>query len=227
MRNIAIIPARGGSKRIPRKNIKPFMGKPIIAYSIEAALQSGLFDEVMVSTDDEEIAVVARQYGAKIPFMRSERTSNDFSPLADVVDEVLGFYKSRGENFDCFCCILATAPFIIPNDLIKACLRLMEADFDTIRPIVRFEYPIQRAFRLTSNQEVSFFYPEFFNSRSQDLEEAYHDAGLFYFGKCSKGLHDDNKKGGIIIPAERCQDIDDENDWRMAEFKYRLMHENE
>ena len=227
MKNICIIPARGGSKRIPRKNIKPFMGRPIIAYSIEAALQSGLFEEVMVSTDDEEIAVIARQYGAKVPFMRSDKTSNDFATLADVVDEVLEYYKNEGKIFDCFCCILATAPFIKADDLIQANARLTKTDFDTIRPVVRFDYPIQRAFKISDEQEVSFFYPQYINSRSQDLEPAYHDAGLFYFGRCSKGLHDDNKKGGIVISTERCQDIDDENDWRIAEFKYRLINENE
>ncbi len=227
MKNIAIIPARGGSKRIPRKNIKPFMGKPIIAYSIEAALESGLFDEVMVSTDDEEIAAVAKQYGAVVPFMRSDKTSNDFAPLADVVDEVLEYYKNEGKTFDCFCCILATAPFIKAEDLIQANARLTKTNFDTIRPVVRFDYPIQRAFKMSEEQEVSFFYPQYVNSRSQDLEPAYHDAGLFYFGRCSKGLHDDNKKGGIVISPERCQDIDDENDWRIAEFKYRLINENE
>ncbi|MBQ7843246.1 MAG: pseudaminic acid cytidylyltransferase, partial [Odoribacter sp.] len=156
-----------------------------------------------------------------------DKTSNDFAPLADVVDEVLEYYKNEGKTFDCFCCILATAPFIKAEDLIQANARLTKTNFDTIRPVVRFDYPIQRAFKMSEEQEVSFFYPQYVNSRSQDLEPAYHDAGLFYFGRCSKGLHDDNKKGGIVISPERCQDIDDENDWRIAEFKYRLINENE
>lgn len=225
MTNIAIIPARGGSKRIPRKNIKPFMGKPIIAYSIEAALQSGLFDEVMVSTDDEEIAAIARQYGASVPFYRSAKTANDYAPLADVVDEVLEYYKCSGKNFDYFCCILATAPFVREKDLKEAFQELEKGYFDTVRPIVRFEYPIQRAFKLAPDKSVSFFYPEYASARSQDIEQAYHDAGLFYFGKTTKGLHDDNVKGGIVIPLERCQDIDDEKDWLIAELKYKLLRE--
>lgn len=225
MKNIAIIPARGGSKRIPRKNIKPFMGKPIIAYSIEAALQSGLFDEVMVSTDDEEIATVARQYGASVPFFRSAETANDYATLADVVDEVLEYYKFAGKSFNYFCCILATAPFVTINDLEKAYQELEKGGFDTVRPIVQFDYPIQRAFKLDQDKSVSFLFPEYASARSQDIEKTYHDAGLFYFGKTEKGLHHDNVKGGIVIPLERCQDIDDERDWFVAEFKYKLLHE--
>ena len=143
MKNLCIIPARGGSKRIPRKNIKPFMGKPIMAYSIEAALKSGLFDEVMVSTDDEEFAEVARQYGASVPFLRSENTSNDYAGLSDVIDEVVVTYKERGVLFDNYCCLLSTAPFVNSNLLKQSFELFVEKKFDTLRPLVRFDYPIQ------------------------------------------------------------------------------------
>ena len=147
MKNIAIIPARGGSKRIPRKNIKPFMGKPIIAYSIEAALESGLFDEVMVSTDDEEIAMVARQYGAKVPFMRSAVTANDYATMENVIEEVLKCYQEKQIYFDCFCCILSTAPFLTANTLCRSNKMFLDGSFDSLIPVLAYSYPIQRALR--------------------------------------------------------------------------------
>lgn len=223
MKNLAIVPARGGSKRIPRKNIKPFMGKPILAYSIEAALNSGLFEEVMVSTDDEEIARIARQYGAKVPFMRTEQTANDYASLNDVVQEVLANYKTLGYSFDNFCCILSTAPFIKPDDLANAYDTLMSSSFDTIRPVVKFSYPIQRAFRIDDKGAVSWFFPEYANCRSQDLTAAYHDAGLFYWGKVISGLDSPNR-GAIIIEESKCQDIDTIEDWIIAEQKYRILN---
>lgn len=179
MKNIAIIPARGGSKRIPRKNIKPFMGKPIIAYSIEAALQSGLFDEVMVSTDDEEIAEIARRYGAKIPFIRSKENANDYAGLADVIDEVIKNYSLSGVSYDNWCCLLATAPFVTPSLLNDSYHLFITGGFDTLRPVIRFSYPIQRAFRMDNDGMVSFINPEYISTRTQDLETAFHDAGLF------------------------------------------------
>lgn len=223
MKNLAIIPARGGSKRIPRKNIKPFMGKPILAYSIEAALRSGLFDEVMVSTDDEEIATIAKQYGAKVPFFRSEDTSNDHAGLAEVIDEVLDTYKEQGIYFDNWCCILSTAPFIT-GDLLKATHdKFVEKGFDTLRPVVRFSYPIQRAFKMSESSQVEFMQPEYLGARSQDLIPAYHDAGLFYWGTTSVGFKG-SYWGGLEIDEKVCQDIDTEEDWEMAEIKYKLIH---
>lgn len=223
MKNLCIIPARGGSKRIPRKNIKPFMGKPIIAYSIEAALNSGLFDEVMVSTDDVEFAEVAKQFGAAVPFLRSEKTANDYAGLTDVIDEVITNYKEKGIIFDNYCCLLSTAPFV-NSDLLKQSYDLfVEKEFDTLRPIVRFDYPIQRAYRMDEDNVVSFMQPEYLNTRSQDLEKAYHDAGLFYWGTCAVGFKG-NKWGGYVIDESVCQDIDTEDDWRMAELKYKLLN---
>lgn len=223
MKNLCIIPARGGSKRIPRKNIKPFMGKPIIAYSIEAALKSGLFDEVMVSTDDLEFVEVARQFGAAVPFLRSEKTANDYAGLADVIDEVVVTYKARNISFDNYCCLLSTAPFV-NSDLLKESYELfVEKKFDTLRPIVRFDYPIQRAYRMDEDNVVSFMQPEYLNTRSQDLEKAYHDAGLFYWGTCAVGFKG-KKWGGYVIDESVCQDIDTEDDWRMAELKYKILN---
>ena len=223
MKNLCIIPARGGSKRIPRKNIKPFMGKPIIAYSIEAALNSCLFDEVMVSTDDVEFAEVAKQFGAAVPFLRSEKTANDYAGLTDVIDEVIATYKEKGIVFDNYCCLLSTAPFV-NSDLLKQSYDLfVEKEFDTLRPIVRFDYPIQRAYRMDEDNVVSFMQPEYLNTRSQDLEKAYHDAGLFYWGTCAVGFKG-NKWGGYVIDESVCQDIDTEDDWRMAELKYKLLN---
>lgn len=221
MRNLCIIPARGGSKRIPRKNINLFMGKPIIAYSIEAALKSGLFDEVMVSTDDEEIAEVAKQYGAKVPFQRSEENANDYAGLADVIDEVLKTYSLSDIFFDNWCCLLATAPFVNPSMLNNSYNIFTKEGFDTLRPVVRFSYPIQRAFRMNGDGSVSFMNPEYACTRTQDLESAYHDAGLFYWGTVDKGFGG-NKWGGFEVDEIYCQDIDTESDWEIAEIKYRM-----
>ena len=224
MRNLAIIPARGGSKRIPHKNIRLFNGKPIIAYSIDIAINSGLFDEVMVSTDDNQIAEIAIKYGAKVPFIRSAETANDFAPLADVVDEVVSKYKSLDEEFDNVCCILSTAPLLTVNNLTRGYDSLLNGKFDSIRPVVEFSYPIQRALKL-SDDKVSFFYPEHKKTRSQDLEKAYHDAGQYYWMTSRKLLKGDNK-GAVIISERYVQDIDSEEDWYMAEMKYNLLNLN-
>lgn len=225
MSSLCVIPARGGSKRIPRKNIRDFLGKPIIAYSIEAAINSELFDEIMVSTDDEEIAAVAKQYGANVPFMRSKENADDFSTLADVIDEVILFYKKSGQSFNYVCCILATAPMIQKEDIKKAYQLLLNSGFDSIRPVTRFSYPIQRAFKMTDIGEVSFFYPEYAKTRSQDLEEAYHDAGQFYWMKFSIGLVATNR-GAIEIPSQYVQDIDTIEDWNLAELKFKILTPN-
>lgn len=215
---LCIIPARGGSKRIPRKNIRPFLGKPIIAYSIEVALKSGMFDEVIVSTDDEEIADVARQYGASVPFMRSSENADDHATLADVVDEVLGHYRGK---FKYACCILPTAPLVSVDNLLAGFELLQNENCDIVYPIVRFAFPIQRAFR-SENGKLSWFYPQFENTRSQDLEPAFHDSGQFYWMKTKTGMRSTNRFGMEISEMEE-QDIDTEMDWSLAELKFELL----
>lgn len=221
--NIAIIPARGGSKRIPRKNIKPFLGKPIIAYSIEAALSSKLFNEVMVSTDDPQIAEVAVRYGAKVPFMRSHKSANDFATLADVINEITEEYKKINRFFDFACCILPTCPLLTKEHLQEAFTVFVEGKFDSLRPIVKFSYPIQRALTFKKGK-VEMIHPEHARTRSQDLEPAYHDSGQFYWFLYRKGLAGSNK-GAIIIPETRVQDIDTEEDWMLAEIKYTYLND--
>lgn len=225
MRRIAIITARGGSKRIPRKNIRPFLDKPILAYSIEAAIQSGLFDEVMVSTDDEEIAEIGRKYGAKVPFFRSEKTAGDFATTNDVLLEVLEEYEKRGEYFDMGCCIYPTAPFVTAGKLKQAVEQLEESDADTLIPVVAFSYPPQRAMIVKEGRLV-FEYPEYMDSRSQDLIPHYHDVGQFYCFKVEAYKKNRKLMLGNILPFEiselEVQDIDNETDWQIAEMKYRL-----
>lgn len=219
MANLAIIPARGGSKRIPRKNIKPFLGKPIIAYSIEAALKSNLFDEVVVSTDDPEIAEIAKNYGAKI-HLRSAENSDDFATLADVIEEVKANYFKKNKIFDAICCILATAP-LINKELIKNGYKcLLENKADSVRPVVKFAYPIQRAFKLDQGK-VSFINQEYAKIRSQDLEPAFFDSGMFYWMKFKLGLKGNNRYA-FEIEEMQAQDIDTLEDWKMAELKYQL-----
>ncbi len=224
MNNIAIIPARGGSKRIPKKNIKEFLGKPIIAYSIETALKSELFDEVMVSTDDEEISEIAKKFGATVPFFRRKSTADDFATLNDVFIEVKQQYQNFGRLFDVIGLILPTAP-LLNADLLKMGYDFLNSStFDSVRPVVKFDYPIQRAVKLV-NGKVSFFYPEFYRTRSQDLEPAYHDVGMFYFIRGNCELSGDNK-GAFEINVKFAQDIDDEDDWKMAEMKYKTLYKN-
>lgn len=226
MKNIAIIPARGGSKRIPRKNIKEFHGKPIIAYSIETALKSNLFDEVMVSTDDESIKEVALSYGAQVPFQRSEEASTDFATTMEVVLEVIERYHDMSVSYDRFCCLYPVAPFVDEYMLKKAYQKLARGNYDTVFPIVKYAFPIQRS--LAFNQDrVSVVFPENLSKRHQDLEERYHDAGQFYWCDVEKIL---NKKhfftgntSAIVLPEEYVQDIDSEEDWRLAELKYALL----
>ncbi len=223
-RSLAVITARGGSKRIPQKNLKYFCGKPIIAYSIEKAISSELFDEVMVSTDDHNIALIAKSYGAKVPFFRSAETASDYAGLSEVLEEVKNEYHTRGGNFDFICCILPTAPFITISNLRKGFELLLEKDADVALPIVRFSYPFQRAFRISGGR-LEMFYPDFLRSRSQDLEPAYHDSGQFYWMKFDKSLESADKVG-FEIPEMQAQDIDTEDDWYVAELKYKLMNEN-
>lgn len=228
MKKIAVITARGGSKRIPRKNIKEFCGKPIIAYSIEAAIESGIFDTVMVSTDDEEIAEVAKRYGAEVPFYRSEKTSGDFATTNDVLLEVIDEYEKRGQSFDVLCCIYPTAPFITAAKLMDGIKLLTDSGADTLIPVVDFSYPPQRAMHIVDGK-LEFMYPENLNARSQDLEKHYHDVGQFYFAKVEKYKETKNLMRGNIAPMVlselEVQDIDNQIDWQMAELKYKLMHD--
>lgn len=228
MKSIAIITARGGSKRIPRKNIKEFCGKPILAYSIEAALKSELFDTVMVSTDDEEIASIARSYGAEVPFLRSEKTANDFATTNDVLLEVLEEYKMRGACFDLGCCIYPTAPFVTAEKLQDAAQKLLSSDADTLIPVVSFSYPPQRAMIVKEGRLV-FEYPEYLDSRSQDLVPHYHDVGQFYLFRTEAYVKNRKLMVGNILPYVinelEVQDIDNETDWEIAQIKYRLMQE--
>ena len=219
---IAVITARGGSKRIPRKNIKEFMGKPMLAYAIEAAVNSKVFDEVMVSTDDVEIAEIAKQFGAKIPFMRSEKTANDFATTADVLDEVISEYKKRGKTFDELCCIYPCVPFLTADVINNAYEKFKTSDADRLIPVVKFSFPIQRAFKLNEQGMLEYREPENAPKRSQDLEPMYHDVGMFYFYKTEKMNSD--KIAMLEMDETMVQDIDNESDWRMAETKYRIMH---
>lgn len=222
MKNIAIITARGGSKRIPRKNIKEFMGKPMLSYAIEVALKSDIFSEVMVSTDDEEIATIAKQYGAKVPFMRSERTSNDFATTKDVLEEVVKEYKKRGEVFDNICCLYPCVPFLTTQILREAYKIFEKSGKAALTPVAKFSFPIQRAFRVSVEGDLHYREPQNSQKRSQDLEPMYHDVGMFYF------YSNDSSKQQACIPyimdESVIQDIDTMEDWRIAEIKYKVLN---
>lgn len=222
---MCVITARGGSKRIPHKNIRNFCGKPIIVYSIEAALQSNLFDEVMVSTDDRGIAEIATRYGANVPFMRSALTSNDYATTMDVLLEVLSEYRLRGREFGMLCCVYPTAPFVTADKLRRAS-DLLAADVDAVLPITEFSFPPQRGVTL-SGDAISWWQPEHANARSQDLNPVYHDAGQFYFLNARR-LGDSpsllgERTTGYVVPQTEVQDIDNESDWELAEMKYERM----
>lgn len=228
MSSIAIITARGGSKRIPRKNIKIFLGKPMLVYSIEAALKSGIFDEVMVSTDDAEIADIAKAAGASVPFFRSEKTANDFATTSDVILEVLEEYRKRGKEFDSFCCIYPTAPFITPERLKEGMELLAKKKPDSVMPVVSFSFPPQRCVIIEDGRLVPKW-PENMPKRSQDLEPYYHDCGQFYCVDTKRFLEE-----RVILMPNTCplilselevQDIDNEVDWKLAELKYKLLYE--
>lgn len=226
MNAIAIITARGGSKRIPGKNVKEFMGKPMLTYAIEAALEADIFREVMVSTDDEEIARIARGAGASVPFMRSEATSGDFATTDDVLMEVLETYEKRGELFDYMACIYPTAPFVTAGKLQEAMNLLIEKDASGVMPVVRFSFPPQRGMAIREGK-LAYCYPENAMKRSQDLEPMYHDSGQFYcyhverYRACRGDLPDGYLP--IIVPETEVQDIDNPSDWELAEMKYRMM----
>lgn len=226
MNTVAIITARGGSKRIPHKNIKDFLGKPILAYSIEAALESGLFETVMVSTDDAQIAAIAQEFGAEVPFFRSAETSNDYATTNDVLLEVLAEYEKRGKQFDMGCCIYPTAPFVTSEKLKDAMEKFRTSDADSLIPVVPFSYPPKRGM-VIRNDRLVFEYPEYLDSRSQDLEKNYHDVGQFYYFRTKAFQKNKKLMVGNILPyvvsEMEVQDIDNQTDWEIAELKYKVM----
>jgi pseudaminic acid cytidylyltransferase len=228
MKRLCIIPARGNSKRIPRKNIKDFFGRPIISFSIETALSSKLFDEVMVSTDDEDIKKVAINFGAKVPFMRSSENSNDFATTFNVIEEVIKEYKNIGIEYEYICCIYPCAPLITKESLEKAYEKLLIDEFDSVFPVVEYSNPIQRALKIVG-KNIQAFNPEYSDMRSQDLEKAYYDSGQFYWMRTSailqfKKIYCPNS-GVIVIDEMQAQDIDTEIDWELTKIKYKLNNE--
>jgi len=232
MTYLCVIPARGGSKRIPRKNIREFCGKPMIAYSISAAIDSGLFDTVMVSTDDEEIADTAIQFGAKVPFLRSLDNSDDYSGTGDVMYEVISDYESRGLFFNIACCVYATAPLITARRLQEAFDLFTKGSYDVVFPVGRYSSPILRSYKVDEQYAAVMNFPEFDAKRSQDLLDSYFDAGQFYWFYTNKLKKLRNKnsfgenKGAVILEEYEVQDIDQPSDWEMAEFKYLYMQSN-
>jgi len=228
IRTLAVITARGNSKRIPHKNIKDFCGKPILSYSIEAAKHAEIFDEIMVSTDDEKIAGIGKEYGAKIPFFRSEKTSDDFATTADVLMEVLSEYKKAGKTFTHICCIYPTAPFVTGDKLKEGMQLLLEKNADSVMPVVRFSFPPQRCV-IVKDGKLQAKWEEYMNCRSQDLEPFYHDCGQFYCLNTERFL----KEGKMIMQNTvpifmeemTVQDIDTLEDWKIAEMKYRILLE--
>ena len=219
---IAVIPARGGSKRIPRKNIKTFSGKPMIAWSIEAAKSSGLFEHIIVSTDDEAIADVARQWGAEVPFMRPEELSNDYAGTAPVIAHATQWALDQGFDLSAVCCIYATAPFIEVDDLKRGWAALQSGDWEYAFTVTDFAGPIFRSFKQSAEGGIEMFFPEQYETRSQDLPTALHDAGQFYWGRPAAWLEEkrvfEPHSKPIIIPRWRVQDIDTQDDWERAEI---------
>ncbi|MDE1462288.1 pseudaminic acid cytidylyltransferase [Spartinivicinus poritis] len=226
--NIAIIPARGGSKRIKNKNIKIFCGKPIIAYSIEAAQVSNCFEKVIVSTDSEEIANVARAAGAEIPFARPEYISDDYADTISVIKHAVEFYKEKNQFFDNVCCIYATAPFVTGEIIYKGLINLKNSNSDYAITVTDFSFPIQRAIKITEQGRIKMIQPDHYQTRSQDLIKTYHDAGQLYWGKSDAFLEKkpifSESTVPIILPRNQVQDIDTEDDWVEAEFKYKLIN---
>ena len=226
--NLAIIPARGGSKRIPKKNVKNFFGQPIIAYSIQTALNSELFEEVMVSTDSEEIAEIALKYGASVPFLRTEGNSNDYASTVDVIIEVLEAYGNKKIFFDNCCCIYPAAPLTNKSHLQDGYAKLRSDLSDAVFPVVQFGYPIWRGMEITKEGQTKMIWPEYLNSRSQDFRIVYHDAGQWYWFNVerfmkTKSVFSDNVSS-IILQENEVQDIDTIIDWEVAEIKFQRLH---
>lgn len=225
---IAVIPARGGSKRIPRKNIKAFCGKPMIAWSIEAALESACFDQIIVSTDEKEIAEVAQKYGAASPFVRPPELSDDYTGTGPVIRHAIEWVNAQGNGpVQQACCLYATAPFVRAKDIRDGLSVLNSTDSDYAFSVTSYAFPIQRAIRLTAEGRMAMFNPHHFNTRSQDLEEAYHDAGQFYWGRADAWLHSKMIFGEgsapVLLPRYRVQDIDTPEDWERAEWMFKAM----
>ena len=228
--NICVIPARGGSKRIPRKNIKEFNGKPIIAYSIEAALNSNCFNQVIVSTDDNEIAKVAKKYGAQVPFVRPEKLSNDYAGTIPVIKHAIDWMERKNNYFEYVCCLYATAPFISPQIISKSYQQLKKSKSDYCFSVTTFPFPIQRSIKIIKDKKVKMLYPKYFDTRSQDLEETYHDAGQFYWGS-AKAFKDEipifsEIATPYILPRYLVQDIDTIEDWIRAEAMYKALQKS-
>lgn len=225
---LAIIPARGGSKRIPRKNIKPFCGKPMIAWSIEVARESGCFDRIIVSTDDAEIAQVAQAYGAETPFMRPPELSDDHTGTIPVIAHAIDWINLNAGPVDYACCLYATAPFIQAVDVRRGFDILQKSGADYAFTVTTYPSPIQRAFRITSDERVEMFNPEQFNIRSQDLEEAFHDAGQFYWGRAAAWLVGkplfSRDAAPVRLPRHRVQDIDTDEDWERAALMFKIIN---
>jgi pseudaminic acid cytidylyltransferase len=225
---VAVIPARGGSKRIPRKNIRTFCGRPMIGWPIGAAKASGCFDRIIVSTDDPEIADVGRGFGAEAPFLRPPELADDFAPTVAVIAHAVRWLDANGASPDAVCCIYPTAPLLEPDDLKAALALLMQDGTDYVFPVTPFPAPIARALRLSgAGNRVSMFQPEHLMTRSQDLEPAYHDAGQFYWGRAEAWREERPVYGpgtaALIIPRTRVQDIDMPEDWEMAEAMVRAL----
>jgi len=224
---LAVIPARGGSKRIPRKNIKIFGGKPIIAWSIEAAIASELFDQVIVSTDDAEIATIAKVHGAEVPFMRPPELSDDYTVTSAVIAHAIEWYHTQGLMPELVCCIYATAPFLSVMDLQRGLTILTDTNLDFAFSATSYAFPIQRAIKLTKEGGVEMFQPEYLKMRSQDLLEAYHDAGQFYWGRQNAWMIEKSifsiDSAPVILPRYRVQDIDTLEDWTRAELMFKTM----
>lgn len=229
--NLCVIPARGGSKRIPLKNIKLFHGKPIISYSIEAALQSKCFQQVVVSTDSKDIASVAKRCGAEIPFFRPDELSEDSTGTIPVIKHAIEWFNKKGMTPTNVCCIYATAPFVLSEDLSKAFEQLKKNQADYCFSVTSFQFPIQRAIKITDNNNIEMFYPEYLNSRSQDLEKSFHDAGQFYWGTAEAFLQElpmfSKHAIPYILPHYRVQDIDNAEDWMRAELLFQLLKTSE
>lgn len=228
---LAVIPARGGSKRIPRKNIKPFNGRPMIAWSIEAALQSGCFDRVIVSTDDAEIAQVAKASGAEVPFVRPPELSDDYTGTIPVIAHAIEWQNTHGAQASQVCCIYATAPFVQASDLQRGLQVLQSTGADYAFSVTSYAFPIQRAIRITPEQRVEMFQPEHFGTRSQDLEEAWHDAGQFYWGQAKAWLAHkplfSPEAAPVVLPRHRVQDIDTLEDWERAEWMLKALQQSQ
>ena len=228
---IAVILARGGSKRIPRKNIKPFCGRPMIARPIEAALTSGCFEQVIVSTDDEEVAEISQRCGAAIPFMRPKHLADDYTPTVAVTAHALGWFRHQGCHLEWACCIYAASPFVRPSDIQAGWERVRDTACNYVFPVTSYAYPIQRALRVKISGRVEMFDSENVSTRSQDFEEAYHDAGQFYWGSAGTWLEEKPiitpDSVSFIIPRHRVQDIDTPEDWYRAELMFQALQQSD